>query len=300
MLCRNPYQVGLSLFPCGQCEPCLVNRKRIWSHRIMLESFAHARNTFVTLTYDDKHLPMVDGIPTLDPTHTRDWLKRIRKSYEPQRLRYFLVGEYGDEKERPHYHAVLFGYPTCLNGQTNLVDPVCCSVCTAVQETWPFGSVQLLPLRDNLARYICGYVTKKMTSPTDLRLGGRHPEFRRMSTGRSEGGLGAIAMETVSTAMMRSRWKNAPDVPGTLTHSGRDLPLGRYLRNRLRSARGQEQRAPRNLAHEQEMLAVLRNSFSTPGRSLKDQYVADTQTKYDRWKARRTLFELQPKKGKTL
>jgi len=56
-----------------------------------MEGSLHEHNTFLTLTYRDEALP--DG-NTLEPNHTRDFLKRLRKGND-NRLRYFLVGEYG-------------------------------------------------------------------------------------------------------------------------------------------------------------------------------------------------------------
>ena len=101
MLCRKPYVGPAGAFPCGQCLPCRLNRRRTWTHRIMLEAMCHGDNAFVTLTYED------DNVRSLVPKDPQDWLKRIRKAVEPLRLRYYLVGEYGDISERPHYHVAL-------------------------------------------------------------------------------------------------------------------------------------------------------------------------------------------------
>ena len=65
----------------------------------------HPANCFVTLTYDEKHLPK-DGSLCLE--HVQLFLKRLRfGSAFP--LRYFLCGEYGEKTSRPHYHICLFG-----------------------------------------------------------------------------------------------------------------------------------------------------------------------------------------------
>ena len=44
-------------FGCGQCLPCRVNKRRLWTNRIMLESMCHDDNAFVTLTYNDDNIP---------------------------------------------------------------------------------------------------------------------------------------------------------------------------------------------------------------------------------------------------
>jgi len=159
---------------CGQCMPCRINRRRLWTHRMMLESYKHAENSFLTLTYDDEHLP---ARGSLDPSHTQKWLKRFRKAIAPRKVRFYLVGEYGDQSQRPHYHAALFG----VGPDGIVVNNEYCSVPDIVSRTWGKGHVMLGSLTSASAQYICGYVTKKMTSKFDPRLNGRYPEFARMS-----------------------------------------------------------------------------------------------------------------------
>lgn len=96
--------------------PCRLNRRRLWTHRLLLEQLKHGDSCFLTLTYDEKHLP--EG-GSLVPKHAQDFLKRLR-SKTNLKLRYYLVGEYGEDTERPHYHVALFGYPNCAY---NLLSP---------------------------------------------------------------------------------------------------------------------------------------------------------------------------------
>jgi hypothetical protein len=62
---------------------------------------------FITLTYDDRNLP---NDHSLNKKHFQNFLKRFRKAIHPQKIRYFMCGEYGDDTWRPHYHAIIFGY----------------------------------------------------------------------------------------------------------------------------------------------------------------------------------------------
>lgn len=263
MLCKNPFQKGDALYPCGQCMPCRVNRRRVWTHRIMLEGLQHDTSAFVTLTYSDENMPS-DG--SLRPNDVQDWLKRLRRKMEPQRLRYYLVGEYGDTTHRPHYHAALFGFPTCSWGLTRVGKSrtSCCAACDAVSTTWGFGHIQVGELTLKSAAYIAGYVTKKMTMNDDPRLNGRNPEFARMSL---RPGIGGDAMwDMASTLMAFGLDDSQPDVPAGLRHGARVMPLGRYLRRRLRTFVGKEPQAPEATIQEAkaELLPVQEIAWQAP------------------------------------
>lgn len=247
MLCQNPYldRAGRP-FPCGKCVPCLYKRKRVWSHRIILEGFSHAESTFVTLTYNDRNLP-ADGC--LVPDHLQLWLKRIRRELAPQRVRFFACGEYGGETWRPHYHLAMFGMQGCSYGSTNYNlrgETECCQSCSRVNETWGFGRVQLAPLTPQSASYIAGYVTKKLGAserPSHLVR-----EFQRMSL---RPGLGAPAMDAVASAMIQTLSLDPKsDVPSHLRHGKFLMPLGRYLKQQLRKKVGRDVATPAHVLEE--------------------------------------------------
>lgn len=260
MLCRNPYTSGAAAYPCGQCMPCRFNRRRIWSHRILLESLQYADNTFCTLTYSDENLPP-DG--SLDPRHAQLWLKRLRFTYG-EKIRFYLVGEYGDTTLRPHYHAALFGFPNCRRGTSYFPRPGsrCCAVCDIVASTWQHGNILLAPLNEQTASYVAGYVTKKMTSKDDSRLNGRHPEFARMSL---RPGIGHDALHEVASELIRYDLAS-PDVPLALRHGSKQLPLGRYLRRKLRLLVGLDENAPQEVIDKmaEELSPMYEAAFSTP------------------------------------
>lgn len=204
----------------------------------MLEANLHVDNTFATLTYeDDPH--------SLEPKHLQDFLKRLRSSVSPLKLRYFAVGEYGDQSGRPHYHAALFGYPNCVHGKSryNRVITNCCDPCDRIRDTWDRGYTFLGSLTVESSQYIAGYVTKKMTDNRDPRLGSNlHPEFARMSL---KPGIGAdFVPEIASTLMQHDLDSSQGDVPVTLRHGSRQLPLGRYLRRKTREHIGKPANAP--------------------------------------------------------
>lgn len=269
MMCRNPFLRGDHAFPCGQCMPCRFNKRREWTHRVMLEASLHGDNAFVTLTYDDAHLPRVrdmsNGLATLRPKDLQDWLKRFRRLIAPIRVRFYAVGEYGDDSWRPHYHVALFGYPSCQFGMSRYSRSKsrCCVNCDRVADTWLQGNVFLGGLSAESASYVAGYVTKKMTGHDDFRLNGREPEFARMSL---KPGIGADMMHEVGSVLMTHGLDSAPDVPSALRHGKRILPLGRYLRRELRSIVGKEKDAPKETLEEaaKEVRAVRDVEWNNP------------------------------------
>lgn len=108
--------------PCGRCGFCLSNRRKEWSFRLQKEMRYHESASFITLTYSDPNLPILDHVdrstgecfrfPVLVKKHLRDFVKRVRyyqKQFTDSKLKYYAVGEYGSKTNRPHYHALMFG-----------------------------------------------------------------------------------------------------------------------------------------------------------------------------------------------
>lgn len=245
MKCAKPFIVtGGQVVPCGQCLTCRVNRRRIWTHRIMLESLSHSASSFVTLTYSDANLPMKpsSNLPSLSAEHVSSWLKRLRDRVKPQKLRFFAVGEYGDQTERPHYHVALFGLSNCHWGGSRYgrLYADCCRSCDLVRDSWGLGNVYLGTLTQDSAQYVAGYVVKKMTGKDDIRLQGRDPEFCRMSR---RPGIGANSTHDLANDLLRVDFDDV-DVPVSISHGKKNLPLGRYLRGLLRERIGRSKEAP--------------------------------------------------------
>lgn len=90
--------------PCGKCLACLSTKRSDWAFRLEQEHKYSTSAYFITLTYDQKHYPS-DG--SLDKKHVQDFMKRLRKK-DVNKLRYYLVGEYGTISGRAHYHMLLF------------------------------------------------------------------------------------------------------------------------------------------------------------------------------------------------
>lgn len=226
----------------------------------MLEAYQHGDNAFATLTYAD------DNQIELDLKHLQDFLKRLRKHVYPRKIRYFAVGEYGDKTGRPHYHLALFGFPSCQFHQTQpRRNGSCCTSCDVVRNVWSHGLIQLARLEPASARYIAGYVVKKMTRPDDERLEGRRPEFARMSL---RPGIGASAMDEVASSLL-THTQEIVDVPTVLQHGRAKLPLGRYLRRELRKRVGLKPEAPKEtiqaIETQLQPLREIANAYAPRG-----------------------------------
>ena len=60
---------------------------RQWAVRCMHEASMHMFNLFVTLTYDDNHLPEYNS---LNYKHFQDFMKRLRKAHNG--VRFYMCG----------------------------------------------------------------------------------------------------------------------------------------------------------------------------------------------------------------
>lgn len=143
--------------PCGRCLACRSNKSREWSFRIQCEALMSKSVWFVTLTYDDCHLPCnyETGEVTLVKKDMSSFLKRLRNYLPP--LRFFGCGEYGDKFGRPHYHILLFF--------KQLVDKEVIEKYS--QKSWPFNDSELNPIyvdsfSPSVAKYVSKYVVKQL------------------------------------------------------------------------------------------------------------------------------------------
>lgn len=236
----------------------------------MLEAALHEHNSFVTLTYDDEHVPQNLSV---DKSEIQLFLKRVRKA--GFKVRYYAVGEYGDVSERPHYHLALFGFQSCDFGITRKRTAGCCPQCDRIRDIWGKGQVMLAPLEPQSAAYVCGYVVKKMTKEDDIRLNGRAPEFGMMSL---RPGLGLGMIPDVASTLLEHNLDTLPDVPFALQHGTKKWPLGRYLRQNLRKQIGRDKNAPQaTLDKLQAELCVMRDTAWRNKEKLSKVYMDQTE-----------------------
>lgn len=199
-------------FPCGQCLSCRINRRRYWTCRLLLESLDHEKSIFLTLTYDDEHLPEKSELVKRD---VQLFIKRLRKRIEPVKIRYYACGEYGSLKHRPHYHLIIFGI--------DFMDPA------FYGEIWPFGFVYAGECNRHTIQYVAGYVTKKFVKKSD----GIQREFTLCSR---RPGLGYGSIERLFTIISSRKYSHlfpGSNFPLTMRFDGVSLPFDRFIRDKL-------------------------------------------------------------------
>ena len=207
---------------CGRCITCRINKRREWTNRIVLEGSLYEDATFISLTFNEDNLPEDLSVNKRD---LQLFFKRLRKNND-QGLRYFAVGEYGALSHRPHYHALVFGFPNCLYGiYPDIKKRQCpCEICAHIRDTWQNGNVCLGEVSVQSASYCAGYVTKGWTK--DVPLPGRDPEFTLKS---NRPGIGEPFAHELADSLLRA---DASHVPYSVRHSGKYWPLGRYIREK--------------------------------------------------------------------
>lgn len=240
MLCERPYKSYGTEFRCYQCVPCRIYVRRVWTHRMILESYSHKENCFGTFTYPDETRPV-----SLTKKHFQDFVKRFRNvvasDFRDARIRLFYSGEYGDQSGNAHYHAIIFGYPSCELGGTRYravrgsLRFECCDTCRRLHDAWQFGKIDNGTATVRSCQYVARYVNKKMTSRDDVRLNGREPEFVDMSR---RPGIGVPYVRDVLGPVVARYISRESDIPVTLQHGGKHWPLGRTLRAELRKFLG--------------------------------------------------------------
>lgn len=202
--------------PCNRCIGCMLERSRQWMLRASFEATYYPPNScwFVTLTYDDDHLPMREFdrpteieletgevlkyetdrsmLPVLEPRDLTLFIKRLRsyfwRAYKIQGIKYLASGEYGSIGARPHYHLTLYGIPDLtIKPRSKLSSGFMDYQSPELDELWSQGRVSVSPFSPETAGYVARYNLKKAYgfSDEEYERVGLVPEFFRVSHGLS-------------------------------------------------------------------------------------------------------------------
>lgn len=182
----------VKIIPCGQCLECRLNYAKNWAARCEVESYYYKENHFITLTYKDEDLPVINKITgecyrglknpidyynynkhyevaNLLKKDVQDFLKRLRKwanknGYIEDKeygIRYLYCGEYGENKGRPHYHMLVYGlhipdlkFHYKKKGYMHFISE-------QIEKLWGHGLVDIGGVDYKSCQYVARYIVKK-------------------------------------------------------------------------------------------------------------------------------------------
>lgn len=211
---KGPEGTSYSFPRCGKCTACRIQRRRLWTGRMLLEKLMDPRPaTFWTLTYDDARLP--EG-GTLVKSHVQDWMKRLRieaeRKFDLPQVRMYTVGEYGERYGRPHYHAITYGMSV--------------TQADALRQTWEkyHGFTRRDAANTARFRYVAKYVEKKIINAKapDYE-DGRLSEFSVMSR---RPGIGFTGYQKMAEELIANG--DNQFLKGYWAYDGCSYPIGRY------------------------------------------------------------------------
>jgi hypothetical protein len=185
---------------------CLSNKRKSWSFRLYQEFKDSNTAKFITYTYDEENLPYNEEyIPILYKKDAKVYIKRLREALRRlgyTNLRYYLVGEYGSETSRPHYHALLFNVPN--------------SYLDLIVKKWDKGHVYIGDVTIASISYVAKYHITR-----NPKLEHRTPEFALMSKGIGKGYLKRLG-----------KYHEINRLP--MVHfNGRKMAMPRYFKEKL-------------------------------------------------------------------
>lgn len=163
--------------PCGKCIGCRLDKAKEWALRLMHEAEMWERNCFITLTYDDDHMPYNRSLVKRD---FQLFMKRLRKLQD--NIRFFHCGEYGSQLDRPHYHALLFNFD--FDDKELFYERKGIKIYRSqiLESLWEKGFSTIGAMNGKTAYYVARYSLKKVTgSGANEYYGDMEPEYCTMS-----------------------------------------------------------------------------------------------------------------------
>lgn len=171
---KDKYGDDFLRIPCGKCPSCCKQYAKEWSLRLMLESLYHDQMCFVTLTYDEAHLPKNPSRKEMSL-----FMKYLRNRFG-SKIRFFGCGERGEENHRFHMHIILFGvdFPDKkLIHYNDLKQPLYSS--EILSSIWKKGLCSIGEVTPESCAYVARYSLKKRIEGShgngEFLLGSRRP-----------------------------------------------------------------------------------------------------------------------------
>lgn len=214
--CSHPYLVDTQPVPCGKCYQCKQRRVAGWAARLMNQDMHSHMSFFVTLTYAPEHLMFsTQKRPTLYPSHLTSYWKALRKKFKTKGIKYYVAGEYGSNRQRPHYHALVF-----INDPK--ISPM--DAFRALENSWKYGDTFIGTVTGESIAYTLKYISKKPSVP-QYKGDTRTREFQRVSKG-----LGINYLTEAAKRWHHADIKERAYIP---LQGGNRAPLPRYYKDKL-------------------------------------------------------------------
>lgn len=163
--------------PCDRCWSCRENYINDWVGRCLCEASTSVSTGVFSLTYATPKDRREMSHRIVNPHHFQLFMKRLRKA--GHKVRYLVAGEYGDLRDRAHFHVILFfkhfaqpqgaPVPKLENRAAFLADP---SIAAPLHRQmpnkdmchireWPYGHVEAdWSMSEEAVRYCCQYLYK--------------------------------------------------------------------------------------------------------------------------------------------
>lgn len=184
--------------PCNHCNICKMRKVNGFVQRCELETCLYDyKPWFITLTYDQLHVP-TDGVSVRD---AQLFLKRFRinlvRAGFDEHIRYVMVGEYGKNTHRPHYHCLVWNIQSSTLVQYKKVTEI-------IDRSWQMGFTQrrLVNPGNNASFYYTVKYLKK--SQDEAAVGNRNKPFVNSSKG-TPGGIGSGFLDSVADTIRDSK-----------------------------------------------------------------------------------------------
>jgi len=146
------------IVPCNQCGDCRTKRLSDWGQRCVHHASLYEENSFLTLTYDDAHLP---DNGSLNKPDLQKFFKRLRIKYAPRHISYYACGEYGERTQRAHYHVCLFNLDFKDKIAFRKIGDHTLYLSDQLTEIWGHGNTSVGSLTYQTACYTAAYIMKR-------------------------------------------------------------------------------------------------------------------------------------------
>lgn len=117
-MCISPFRTKISGnfvdLPCGRCAECVARRKLDWYTKLSFASKSADCAFFTLLSYSPDYYNFDVNDLELRHQHIKQTTSRLRSYFRRRypddqiKVKYYIASEFGERKERLHYHALFF------------------------------------------------------------------------------------------------------------------------------------------------------------------------------------------------